>query len=137
MFGDTYVTRLGDYHFDQIRIGHYWATDSDIPYGGVYPDNPGGDVYVDDLYIDTTWARVEIGNASTYAASTEREIQIPSAWSDAALALTANLGQFANGPAYLYVFDSTGAVNAAGYPVTIGGTPDTTPPVAPSGLGIQ
>jgi hypothetical protein len=100
----------------------------------------GGDHYYDfsDIYFDDTLARVEIGDNATWANCTQREIQIPSTWSDNSITLTANQGSFANGQqAYLYVVDSNGSVNASGYPVMIGsGSSDTTPPAPPSGVTI-
>jgi hypothetical protein len=74
--------------------------------------------YIDDAYYDTTIARVEIGNASTYAACTHREIQIPSAWSATSVTINANTGSFANGAAYLFVIDEDGTASA-GQAITI------------------
>ena len=91
----------------------------------------------DSVYVDSTWSRVMLGNMSTFAASTQREIQIPTAWSDGSVTITANQGAFTSGAtAYLYVIDSTGAVNTTGYPITIGsgGGGDTTPPTSPTNL---
>jgi hypothetical protein len=128
-----------------LRIDYAGPTDKYI--GNTRSDGIGGYVrmygeptnwrYFADAYLDYSRSRILLGNASTLAASTIREVQIPSAWGDTALTLTTNLGQFTTGTAYLYVIDSVGAVNASGYPVTIGGAPDTTPPAAPSGLGVQ
>lgn len=86
-------------------------------------------IYADDVYIDRTQARVELGNASTYSACTHREMQIPSAWSTSSVDVTVNTGTFATDDvAYLYVVDETGAVNSTGYEVTVGTTStDTTP----------
>jgi hypothetical protein len=68
---------------------------------------------VDDVYVDTTWARVMVGNASTLANSTHREIQIPSAWSDTEITVTYNQGSFANQETcYLFVVDSDGTASA-------------------------
>ena len=106
-------------------------------------------VYFDDFYADSTWARIEIGNASTYAASTRREIQIPSSWANTGITVSVNTGGFAsNENVYLYVVDSNGAVNANGYPIKIGagssgtdssggsGGSETTPLSSPTGLHI-
>jgi hypothetical protein len=93
--------------------------------------------WMDDIYADNTLSRVMLGNASTYAASTKFEMQKPSVWSASSVTIAANPASFTTGQtAYLYVIDSTGAVNASGLPVTIGGG-DTTPPAAPTGLGVQ
>ncbi len=82
----------------------------------------GTNVWMDDLYVDDTWARVIIGNASTLATSTTtREVQIPSAWSANSITVTVNRGAFgASANAYLYVVDSNNAVNATGYAITFG-----------------
>ena len=90
--------------------------------------------YFADVYLDYSRARVILGNAPTLAASTRREVQVPSSWSASSITLSANLGTFAGGQtAYVYVFDANGTSNATGWPVTIGtGAPpppgDTTPP---------
>lgn len=92
--------------------------------------------YLDDAYIDTSWARVEIGNASTYNACTLREIQIPASWSNGSVSVKVNQGAFSNGTsAYLYVVDPNGSVNSNGYPITIGSggsVSDITPPAKPA-----
>lgn len=98
------------YRIDKIRIGHYWNQNA-------------GDLraYFDDVYIDLTQARVEIGNAPSWGSCTFREIQIPSAWSDSSITFTVNRGSFGDGNnAYLYVVDSNGNVNSQGYPIIIG-----------------
>ncbi len=78
--------------------------------------------YIDDCYIDNTWARVELGDASTLAACTHREIQPTTAWSASQVNVTLNGGSFVPGnQAYLFVVTDAGAVSP-GYPITIGGT---------------
>lgn len=85
------------------------------------------DFYMTDVYIDNTWARVEIGNASTYANCTHIEIQPPTAWSSDSISVTLNQGSFNDGQTvYLYVRDADGSTSD-GYAVTLGET-DTTPP---------
>ena len=99
-----------------------------------------GQVFGDDVYFDTTQARVELGNAATWSANTRREIQIPSTWSNGSLSFTANAGVFTAGQtAYLYVVDANGNVNTNGYPVTISGTTtvDQTAPTAPTNLSAS
>lgn len=90
-------------------------------------DGSSAAFYMSDVYIDNTWARVEIGDASTYAACTHKEIQPATAWTDNAdptsdsITVTLNQGSFADeSTAYVYVVDSTGAVNANGYEITFG-----------------
>lgn len=77
--------------------------------------------WVDDVYLDITWARVMVGNASTLSASTHREIQIPTAWAAGAITATFNQGTFGAGEAvYLFVVDSTGTASAGAGPYYIG-----------------
>ncbi|MBB6091641.1 hypothetical protein HNQ60_000487 [Povalibacter uvarum] len=120
------VTRRGSAHWDQIRIGHYWAMDGVAECGA----NSGADLFLDNVYIDTSWARVELGNANTYSGSTKREIQVPTAWSASSVTVNVSTGTFASGStAYLYVVDSSGAVNSNGIAVTIGaGSKAPSPP---------
>ena len=76
--------------------------------------------YLDNLYVDNTQSRVEIGNASTWNACTRREIQIPSAWSSGSITVNVRQGTFPLGAAWLYVVDSSGNINSSGVPVTFG-----------------
>jgi len=78
-------------------------------------------MWQDDIYVDNTRARVEIGDASNWSDCIHRDIQIPTSWSDDSIAIDVNQGSFAVGEdVYLYVVDSDGVVNEEGYPVTIG-----------------
>lgn len=73
----------------------------------------------DDIYIADSRARVEIGNASTWTTCTRREIQPSTAWADGSITVTTNQGSFPTLEGkYIYVIDSTGAVNTNGYPYT-------------------
>lgn len=114
-----------DCSFEEVHVQHYYATDT-----GTQPE---ANYWWDELYIDTSRARVEIGNASTWAASTHRELQTTSAWSASSATFKLNRGSFAPGTSvYLYVVDDSGSASA-GYPITIdsgGGT--TTYSVTPS-----
>ena len=114
----------------QMRIGHYQQVGLNL------------DAYTDDVYIDKTRARVEVGNASTWSNCSHREIQIPSAWSVNSITFSFNQGSFNDGnTVYVYVVDANGNVNSNGYPIVIGGgggppppPPDT--PNPPTGLKI-
>lgn len=123
--GTNVITRWSTRHMDEIRIGHYWAKDA---VDGC-ASNPGAYVYTDDVYVDTTLQRVEIGNASNYTSSTHREIQYPTAWSTGQISVTFNMGSFTEGTqVYLFVIDASGAPSS-GYPITVGesgGTPTVT-----------
>jgi hypothetical protein len=96
-------------------------------YSGNCADPPGGNpqftqndtIQFDDVYLDNTWARVMLGNADTYAACTELDPQIPSAWADGSITFTVNTGQYSiSDQAYLYVVTAAGEVSNA-YTVTI------------------
>jgi hypothetical protein len=104
------VTRISSDTWRQLQIGSYVSSD-----GG------RARVYTDDVYIDNTPARVELGDAPTWSACTHREIQIPSAWNATSISAVVNQGTFANGStAYLYVIDSNNTPSAAGYPIIVG-----------------
>jgi hypothetical protein len=91
----------------------------------------GDQIWYDSIYIDSTWQRVMICDASTWAARTHCEIQIPTAWSDngasASATVAVHQGSFTSGThAYLYVVNSTNTANTNGFSVTFdasGGTP--------------
>jgi hypothetical protein len=125
------MTRMNSANFNQIRIGHYWAKDG----ADACSSNGGARVYTDNVYIDTSWARVELGNASTYAASTQREIQVPTTWNDGSVGVKINTGKFAPGTtAYLFVTDSNNNTSA-GRQVTVGGS--AVAPNPPSSVSVQ
>jgi hypothetical protein len=112
-------------YFRNLYLMHYFATDTGTP-------RPSMEFYWDELYIDITKARVELGDASTWSSCTHREVQIPTAWSSDSITINVNQGSFQNAQqAYLYVVDSNGAVNQQGLPVTLGGTfqADTLPTI--------
>ncbi|MFH1200031.1 MAG: hypothetical protein V1708_03110, partial [Candidatus Micrarchaeota archaeon] len=104
------VTRTGANQFWDDLLFFYGFTNFGA---GAFVEN-----YVDDAYLSSTWARVEIGTANTYAASTHREIQVPSAWSGNSISATVNRGSFAAGePLWLYVIDANGDASA-GFPLS-------------------
>lgn len=89
---------------------------------GEYMDTAGGDsiVYMDDIYIDNTLARVELCDTSTWSTVTHCEVQPQTAWSTTSITTTVNTGSFqTDQTAYLYVVDANGDANATGYEVTI------------------
>jgi hypothetical protein len=99
-----------------IRIGHYWALDG----ADACVSNPGADIYTDNVYVDTSLARVVLGDASTYANSRNRAILRPTQWSGSQITASVNTAKFASGAqAYLFVIDSANAPSP-GFPVTIG-----------------
>ncbi len=83
-----------------------------------------GATYFDEIYMDNSWARVEICDTSTWGARQKCEMQIPFAWDNSSIQFTANQGTFGGvDTAYLYVIDEFGEANPNGYEVTFGALP--------------
>jgi hypothetical protein len=94
----------------------FWA------FGGAYYSQCGNSpatIDVDEFYMDSTRARVEVCNAPTFSTSTRCELQVSTAWSDSSITATLRRGQLNAGTAYVYVFNASGNVNASGLAVTI------------------
>lgn len=73
-------------------------------------------VWMDDIYIQDTRARVEIGNAPTWSGCSHREIQGPVAWSPERITFRFNPGRLLpEEEKYLYVIDAAGRVNQHGF----------------------
>ena len=98
--------------------------------------NDPGTIDIDDVYIDTTPARVELCDTPTWAARNECEAGLPSLWNEERINLTLRGGSFSSGTRYLYVIDASGAVNTVGFPISFGETrlADETAPLPPSAL---
>lgn len=78
--------------------------------------------YISEMYVDTTPARVELGDAPDWASCHYREIQVPVAWSDSDISVTLNTGIFANdAQIFLFVVDDSRSVST-GFLVTPGQT---------------
>jgi hypothetical protein len=93
-------------------------------FGGAYWDMCGssdtGTIDIDDFYMDSTQARVEVCNASTFSASTKCELQLPTAWSDSSITATFKKGQLTGSTTgYVYVINAVGSVNAQGFAIAI------------------
>ncbi len=74
----------------------------------------------DDIYIDNSWARVEIGDNSDFELCTHREVQVVTAWDDESVSFEVNQGSFSDKEeVYVFVVNEEGAASI-GYPVTIG-----------------
>ena len=97
---------------------------SDAPVDNMYG-------YYSDIYVDTSWARVEVGDAPVYNDCTVREIQIPASWSDSAIEITFRQGTFGNGQTvYVFVVDASGAVSP-GFGVVVGSSGGSDPAPRP------
>lgn len=85
---------------------------------GWIPSISGSQYWADDVYVDTTWQRVMIGDSPQFLSCTVREIQIPTAWSDGSISVIANLKAFpANKNKYLFVVDRAGNASP-GFPLS-------------------
>lgn len=81
-------------------------------------------IYMDNVYVDTTQAHVEIGDGTTYNTCTVREIQPPTSWIDTAINVTLNRGAWADFTGkYAYVVDRSGNVSNAGAGFALTGNP--------------
>jgi hypothetical protein len=129
------ANHIGNYQNNAINQHQYLVFENYC--GNADPGNcQTSAVYYDDVYVQYgTQARIEICTESVWSSRKHCEIQIPIAWSSGSITFTANQGSFTSGSAvYLYVVDSTGTVNANGYPITFGSySSDTIPPVCSSG----
>lgn len=95
-----------------------------VQFGGISVDGMNLIAWIDDMTIQVgSWARVELGNASTWSACTHREIQKPTSWSATEIEFDAFYGSFAsNDEVYLYVVDGDGDVSPGYGPITLGGS---------------
>lgn len=92
--------------------------------------------YFDDVYIDTTLARVVLADKPVLSEATIIENQIPSMWNDGSISAMVNLGKFNQGDtAYLFVVDASGTASATGYSVKAGGS--VAAPSAPAAVAVK
>lgn len=76
--------------------------------------------YVDQVYVDTTPKRVEIGNAATYAACTVKTPSPATAWADGSITVTLNTAGLSLGTNYVYILDDTNTpIETDGYAITV------------------
>ena len=105
-----FATKDADWHY--IMVGHY--------YGNLY----GGStinmkIYYDDIYLNNTRARIEIGNNSSWELCTIRELQkiisIPRAANAPSVEIKINKGSLPSGvPLYLFYIHHSGSVKQLG-----------------------
>ena len=100
--------------------------------------------YYDDVYVatgDGARARVEIGNASTYTASTKLGFITPNSWSNSQINATVRNGIFKSGEQiYFFVIDVNGNPSPGFGPLNIGESSAGQNPISapsPSGLTIS
>ncbi len=79
------------------------------------------DMWIDDIYIDNSRARVEMGDSPVFEDCLHREIQVPTVWTDSSIQIELNQGSFQTGDTvYLFVIDEAGNVSE-GFEIVIGG----------------
>jgi len=103
----------GDGSWRYILLGMYYSN-------LVGATNRDATFYYDDIYLDKTLARVEIGNNKIFSDCNSREIQYPTSWSSTSITITLNRGNFDPCQTYyLFVVDENGNNNSTGYPIKI------------------
>lgn len=108
---------------DEIREGPRFGDDPPNRLGliGLDPSVSIGDyvVELDDVYVDSTRARVEVCDVARWSARAGAlcEIQPEASWSAERISVRANLGAHSGGEAWLYVVAPEGRVNEDGLPV--------------------
>lgn len=75
-------------------------------------------LYMDDIYWDNTLQRVEVGNASSYAACTLREVQPAATWTNGQITFPFNQGKHTSGTLYVFVVNTRGE-KSDGFPITL------------------
>lgn len=116
------VQKVNKINVFTLENGYEWNTLTIPGYGRGYTQNAV--TLYDDVYVATgpgARARVEIGNLPTYTKCLNIAIATVSTWSHDRVTAIIRQGSFTHGQkAFLYVIDASGAVNARGYPITIG-----------------
>ncbi len=118
---------LGSWSNSQSSSSYRMNYDSSLRYRWFIWQNYRGNgitsmkVWMDDFFIQVgSQARVEIGDASTWANCTFREVQPATSWTSSGVRIRLNKGGLREGTQYYaYVVDSTGAVSN-GFPIQIG-----------------
>lgn len=77
--------------------------------------------WISEIYIDSSFQRVVIGNAPRYEDVTHKELQRPTAWSKDEIEVALHLGSLGfNQDLYVYVIDRDGVPNSIGAPLCTG-----------------
>ena len=99
-----------------VLSGHGAAPVENVitPFDGMdsYSNDTAFACYIDDFHVDSTLRRLELGNASTWAACTVREFQPSTAWSDTSITALCQKGAIPTGTAYLFVIGDDGTASA-------------------------
>lgn len=101
-------------YWSDLYFGNYFAHDA----GNCAAHTASASTYWDNVYVDTTRARVELCSSSTWNNRRHCEIQIPQAWSSNEIGIKLNQGSFNtfnDKSLFLYVVDANGLVNQNGF----------------------
>lgn len=133
---DSQVMTTLDPVITRLNVGERWMWANFL--NGTYNWAVPLEIWIDDAYLNDSWARVEIGDQASYAACTHTEIQIPTGWSNTDISLPFHPGSFAPGSkVYLFVIDANGDPSPgyllilANSTPTASPTPTSTPSLAP------
>lgn len=138
-------TADGTYRY--FRNGFKWVDKSDIPNGGYQGNTMGqGGIFidaenengiqpptgayelVDNVYIDTTYAVMEISTCSTLSANCAMIPQPATAWSATSITAYLHYDQFASTMTfYAYVTDASSSTNTSGTQLTLSSSGGNTP----------
>lgn len=74
-------------------------------------------IWMDDIYLDTSFRRVTLGNAPKHSDVTHEEVQFYSQWSDTEIKFTPYYGSLdRKSPAYIYIYSENDVPNTEGIP---------------------
>lgn len=74
-------------------------------------------IWMDDIYMDTSFKRITLGNAPTYSEVTHEEVQFYSLWKDNEIHFSPYYGSLdRKQPAYIYIYSEDDVPNAKGIP---------------------
>src|SRR5262249_29177907 len=99
--GQVYVWRNRQLKVNQPALATRYSDSTGPDYNTIflpyYNQDGTRDVFVDNVYVDNTRARVEICDTATFPTGSSAghcEVQIPSAWSTLSISVTVNQGSF-------------------------------------------
>jgi hypothetical protein len=97
-------------YLNDVKIDNYIDINNQtIVASGATVSQPG--IYIDDVYVDNSFQRVELCDGASKAVSSHCEMQIPSMWNDSGITAAVNRGTFPEG-SQVYVV-AYNAVNEA------------------------
>src|SRR5205823_2998259 len=78
-------------------------------------------LWAKDVYVDTAWARCQLGDAPHYHSCRHLEMVIPVAWSNSLVDVVVHTGSFSQGTrVWLFVISEQGVPCDPGFPLQVG-----------------